>query len=51
MGSEMCIRDSLLDRLEDDDVEELPRPDEDDGEVTASRFWRQRALQRNLEYR
>ena len=40
-----------LDRLEDDDVEELPRPDEDDGEVTASRFWRQRALQRNLEYR
>ena len=40
-----------LNRLEDDDVEELPGPNGEDAEVTASRFWRQRALRRNLEYR
>ena len=41
-----------LDRLDDDDVEELPGPDEgDDSEVTASRLWRQRAMRRSFEYR
>ena len=39
-----------LDRGVDDELEELPSPDED-SEVTASRLWRKRAMRRNFEYR
>ena len=41
-----------FDRLDDDDIDELPEPDlDEESEVTASRPWRQRALRRNFEYR